>query len=104
MEEFMPKRKGKPRAVTTATHEVPAGDLKQNAQRFLKVSYVTEECNISYADLYTVQHYPKEFIVSFFQTDHPLLFEKGDLERLSGVTATCIHRIALRPDQMLEFA
>jgi hypothetical protein len=68
------------------------------------IEFVTEDCDIQYADLFTVQNYPTEFILTFFQTAHPLLFTEKDLRDSSKLTAYCTYRVSLPPPLMLEFA
>jgi hypothetical protein len=101
------KRKSKP--TTSATYQAPGVlaakvELGQQIEKLVKIEYVTDDCDISYSDLVTIQNYPREFILSFFQTEHPLIFEQKDVDKLKDVTAYCVHRIALRPEQMLELA
>lgn len=46
------------------------------------------------------KHYLDEFVISFFQSAHPLIFGRADLQNLTDIQTTCIARFVLNPRQM----
>ena len=55
---------------------------------------------IIYADQAVVQHYPDEFVISFFQSAHPILLRDAQVKDLTEVQANCVARFAITPQQM----
>ncbi len=53
-----------------------------------------------YADNSQVMHTANEFILSFFQIEHPVV--EPDLASLREVRSRCVARIVLSPDQMTK--
>ncbi len=76
----------------------------ETLQRTINVEFIFEDTEISYADQYIVQPFPEEFIISFFQTEHPIVFTKDAFQKLEKLSAYCIFRIVLRPNQIKEFS
>src|SRR5262245_11582770 len=102
-------RKTKSRPTTSATYTAPgvlaaSVELGSQTEKLVKIDYITDDCDITYSDLVTIQNYPREFIISFFQTGHPLIFDQKDVDKIKEFTAYCVHRVSLRPEQMLELA
>ena len=65
---------------------------------------VPEGFPITYADQAVVQHFPDEFIVSFFQSSHPVLMKGADIKALKEIPAHCVARFALSPEQMARLS
>jgi len=76
----------------------------ETQQRSIGIEFIIEDTDISYADQYVVQNFPHEFIISFFQTEHPLIFTEDDFRKLGNLHAYCIFRVALRPSQAKELS
>lgn len=55
---------------------------------------------ITYADQGVIQFFDDEFIISFFQTPHPVVQNEEDIERHRILEAQCVFRVVLRPATM----
>jgi len=60
-----------------------------------------------YATNFVVQHTDQEFILSFFETQNPLLLgspeqNKATLQQMGGIRSQCVARIIVAPGRMSE--
>lgn len=77
---------------------------QETLQRSIGIEWIIEDTDISYADQYIVQHHPDEFIISFFQTEHPIIFTEDDFKKLENLRAYCVFRVVLKPSQAKDLS
>jgi hypothetical protein len=70
--------------------------------------HVPKELISRYANNIVVQHTPQEFIVSFFETQPPLVVgnteeQAKQLKTIKSVQSLCVSRIIISPDRMGDF-
>lgn len=84
---------------------------KQKPDPYIKlpIEWHTPEGLISrYANNIIVQHTPQEFIVSFFETQPPLMLGNSEetakqLKTMKSVRSLCVSRIIISPDRIGDF-
>ena len=75
--------------------------LKNEDPKSIKIKhYVPEGMMGVYSDGAQVMHTPNEFVLSFFQIEHPPF--DLELTALSEVKSRCVARIFLSPDHMVR--
>ena len=97
-EKPMAKAKKQAQRARTISITPPADDVALVAIDLKWV--IPDGFPITYADQAVVQHFPDEFIVSFFQSSHPVLLTEAEAKALKKVSANCVARFALSPPQM----
>jgi hypothetical protein len=65
--------------------------------------YIPEDVTIEFADTFTVQATSEEVIISFLQTQHPIVFTETDAENIKVIESLCLARIALTPTRLELF-
>jgi hypothetical protein len=80
---------------------------QQTEEREVPIEWIVPDSIVSqYATNMIIQHFEHEFILSFFETQPPLIIgipSKEQLESLKSVKSTCIARIVIAPERMQNF-
>jgi hypothetical protein len=69
--------------------------------------YVPQDMTSRYATNFIIQHSPREFFLSFFEIEPPIILGSPEerVNHAKGITsirAKCVSRIALTPERMRE--
>lgn len=83
--------------------QLEGGGHFPRASKDLKIEYIIPAgFGVMFSDQAYIQSTSTEFIISFFQTEHPLIQSKEDLEALEAIRAFCVSRIVVTPPQMAK--